>query len=219
MEKIENLIFKDFGTFTNTNNHEQYEINKVIIFKDGEEKMIANYFLDNFSDYRFTYYGNTKRKLKKDLTSKENFVIKSESQNSWNDRTQYTLYINGDLNDYKFTGLKLVNKQLQACYILNNLNCEQCIGWNQKESNKIKYNELEKLTKKIDSFTLEHHPDETLKNIKELEKLTKKYIKVKETEKSYTENDYKKMQLESGTTKEENLTILKNNGLDIGGIK
>lgn len=214
-----NLLFKDFGTFTNTNNHEQYEINKVIIFKDNQEKMIANYFLDNFSNYQFTYYGNTKRKLKKDLTLKENFVIKSEEQNSWNDRTQYTLYINGNINNYQFNGLKLINTQLEACYILNGFDCAQCIGWNQKESNKIKYHELENLTKKIDSFTLEHHPDETLQNIKELEKLTKKYIKIKETEKSYTEKDYKKMQLESGTTKDENITILKNNGLDVKGVE
>lgn len=214
---MKNLLFKDFGTFTNTNNGEQYEINKVIIFKEGKEKIIADYFLDNFSNYQFEYNGDTKRKLRKDLNADYNFVIKSEKQDSWNDRTQYTLYINGDLNDYKFDRLELINDRLEMVYHINALKCSQCIGWNHKESNKTKYKDFEEAYKKINLYTIDNENMEVY--IKDLLKQFKKYKKAKEIEESYTADDYKKMQLESGTTKEENLTMLKNNGFDTNGIK
>lgn len=214
---MENLLFKDFGTFTNTNNMEQYEIKKVIIFKEGQEKIIANYFLDNFTDYQFTYYGDTKRKIKKDLNANYNFVIKSEKQDSWNDKTQYDLYINGDLNNYKFDKLELIGDRLEIIYYLNDLKCSHCIGWNQKESNKAKYKDFEEAYKKINLYTIDNENME--KYIKNLLKEFKKYKKAKEIEKTYTAADYKKMQLESGTTKEENLTTLKNNGFDIKGVE
>ena len=50
------------------------------------------------------------------------------------------------------------------------------------------------------------------KLIKDLLKAYKSYKKAKEIEKTYTEADYLKMSLSSGTTEEENKTILKNNG-------
>ena len=39
--------------------------------------------------------------------------------------------------------------------------------------------------------------------------------KAKEIEKTYTAQDYKKMSLSSGTTEEENKTMLRNNGFEI----
>lgn len=210
---MRNVLFKDFGTFLNTEKGEQYEINKVIIFKDNQEKMIANYFLDNFKNYQFEVNGEIKRKLKKDLTSNYNFVVKSNEQSSWNDKTQYTLYINGDLNNYKFEKLSLHGEQLQADYKINNFECNQCIGWNQKESNKEKYHNFEEAYKKINMYSIDNENMEQY--IKDLLKIYKKYKKAKETEKTYTEKDYLKMSLSSGTTEEENKTILKNNGFEV----
>ena len=210
---MKNLLFKDFGTFLNTEKGGQYEINKVIIFKDNQIKMIANYFLDNFSDSQFEIKGEINRKLKIDLTSNQNFVVKSEEQNSWNDRTQYTLYINGILNNYVFDKLELIGERLEAKYILNGCNCSQCIGWNQKESNKAKYHDFEEAYKKINSYTIDNANMEQY--IKDLMKAYKNYKKAKETEKTYTTSDYLKMSLSSGTTEEENKTILKNNGFEV----
>ena len=215
MEK--NLIFKNFGTFTSTSNGELYELKNVIIFKDNKIKVIANYFLDNFTDYQCEFDGETKRKLKEDLTANYNFVVKSKKQDSWNDKTQYDLYINGDINNYKFKELKLISDRLELCYTLNDSECSQCIGWNHKESNKYKYVEFENAYKKIHSYSLDN--ESTEQNIKELMQAFKNYKKALEIEKTYTANDYKKMQLESGTTKKENLTMLKNNGLDVAGIE
>ena len=210
---MENILFKDFGTFLNTSKGEQYEIKKVIIFKDNQEKIIANYFLDNFREYQFEINGEINRKLKKDLGTSTNFVIKSEEQSSWNDRTQYNLYINGDLNNYELIGLALEGTQLNIKYILNGFNCSHCIGWNQKESNDLKYHKYEEIYKKLDMYRIGDKDFED--NLKELQKIYKKYVKALEEEKAYTEKDYKKMQLSSGTTEEENKTMLKNNGFEI----
>ena len=210
-----NILFKDFGTFLNTSKGDQYEINQVVIFKDNQEKMFANYFLDNFreNNYRFVISGDITRKLKKDLSLNTNFVVKSEKQNSWNDKTQYTLYINGDLNNYIFDRLSLAGDQLLAQYKINDNICTQCIGWNQKKSNQIKYHEFEDNYKKINSYSIDN---ENMENyIQDLLKTYRKYKKAKEEEKTYSEKDYMKMSLSSGTTEEENKIILKNNGFEI----
>lgn len=207
---MENILFKDFGTFLNTTSGEQYEIKQVYVFKDKQIKMIANYFLDNFKNYQFIINGEIKRKLKIDLSLNYNFVVKSENQSSWNDKTQYDLYINGNINDYNFINLSLIGEQLQANYTLNGFNCSQCIGWNQKASNKAKYKDFEEAYKKINLYTIDNAEME--KFIKNLLKAYKSYKKAKEIEKTYTAADYLKMSLSSGTTEEENKTILKNNG-------
>lgn len=216
---MNNLLFKDFGTFLNTSNMEQYEINKVVIFKDNEAKIISKYFLDNFRDYKFVINGEIKRKLKCDFSLNYNFVVKSDYQESWNDKTQYTLYINGDLNNYKLDKLELNGASLDLVYYMNDIKCSQCIGWNNKKSSALEYHDFNEQYKKINSYSLTGRANEVMENIKELEKIVKKYIKAKEEEKALTPNDYKKMSLESGTTKEENVTMLKNNNFDIKGIE
>ena len=208
--KKENILFKDFGTFLNTTNGEQYEIKQIYVFKDKQIKMISNYFLDNFKNYQFIINGEIKRKLKIDWLSSYNFVVKSENQSSWNNKTQYDLYINGDINNYNFINLSLIGEQLLANYTLNGFKCSQCIGWNHKESNKAKYKDFEEAYKKINLYTIDNAEMENF--IKDLLKAYKSYKKAKEIEKTYTEADYLKMSLSSGTTEEENKTILKNNG-------
>lgn len=215
---MKNLLFKNFGVFLNTKDEEQYEINNVVIFQDNKEKIIANNFIENFKNYQFEINGDIKRKLKKDLTAKINFVVKSEKQDNWNGKTQYTLYINGDLNHYKFEKLELLGcGQLVAKYYINSINCNQCIGWNHKESNMAKYTDFKEAYKKIELYTIDNENME--KYIQDLQKAYKKYKKAIEKEKTYTAEDYKKMQLVSGTTYEENITMLKNNGFDVQGIK
>lgn len=216
---MENLLFKDFGTFLNTSNMEQYEINKVVIFEDGKEKVITNYFLDNFSNnnYQFKINGNIKRKLSIDLKSETNFVVKSEKQDNWCDKTQYTLYINGKLNNFVFIELELIGERLDLKYGINGVNCSQCIGWNNKESNKIRYNE--ETTKIVDYLKYFDNTESYKEKVDFFNKEYKKYLKAKEKEKTYTTEDYKKMSLASGTTQEENVTMLKNNGFDIKGLE
>lgn len=214
---MKNLLFKDWGTWLNTEKGEQYQINKVVIFKDNKKVVIANYFLDNFKDYQMEIKGEIRRKLKEDLTQNINFVVKSEEQDFWKDKTNYTLYINGDLNNYIFDKLELQSDCLQLVYYINDCKCSQCIGWNTKESNKAKYKDFEDAYKRINTYSIDSMEME--KNIKDLLKAYKNYKKAKEIEKTYTIEDYKKMSLVSGTTFEENTTMLKNNNFDITGVK
>ena len=214
---MKNILFKEWGTHLNTANGEQYEINKVVIFEEGQEKVIANYFIDNFKEYKVEILGDVKRKLKKDLQANYNFVVKSEEQVFYKDNTQYTLYINGTLNNYIFVGLELNGEMLNLKYGINGALCSQCIGWNQKKSNKAKYKDFDTTYKKINGYTIDSQEME--KNIKDLMKAYKEYKKAKEEEKGYTWEDYKKMTLSSGTTKAENITMLKNNGLDVEGLE
>lgn len=214
---MKNLLFKSFGTFLNTQNMEQYKINNVIIFKENQKKIISNYFLDNMrkQDYQFEINGDIKRKLKIDLSLSYNFVIKSEEQDPWDNVTKYDLYINGDLNNYNFIKLSLIGERLEILYTLNGFECSHCIGWNNKKSQNIKYHTFPELVKKLDSFRLEHHTQEITQDIKELEKIVKEYKKAIDLENTYTEKDYKKMSLSSGTTEEQNKEMLKNNGFEI----
>ena len=79
-------------------------------------------------------------------------------------------------------------------YTLNDIKCAHCIGWNHKDSNKEKYINFEEACKKINIYSIDN--ENMLQYIKDLEKIYKNYKKAKEKEKTYTEKDYKKMQLE-----------------------
>ena len=214
---MENKLHKNcFGAFLETPKG-IYAIKQVIIFKDNKKLIIANmlivnYFLDNFRDkhYEFEFEGETPRKLKEDLTLKTNFILKSEKQD-------YDLYLNADLVNYEFIGLELIDDRLDITYKINGVKCYQCIGWNHKQSNIYKYNKFEEAYKNIHTYCLEDEGTE--QRIKDLMKAYKNYKKWLEIEKTYTVDDYKKMSLYSSTTFEENITMLKNNGYDISGIK
>lgn len=138
-----NKLYKDFGVYLNVDNNKFYTINNVYIFKDNEIKVVSNYFLDNFKDYEFNFNGEVKKKNKIDLTEKCNFVVKSQNQNSWDSVVRQDLYINGNINNYEFIGLQLndctkKNERLDLVYKINGIECNHCVGWNNKLSNKVK---------------------------------------------------------------------------------
>lgn len=214
-EEKTNILKKEWGTVLQTSDFKGYSIKDVYIFKDGVIKIKANYFIDNFNlnNYTFEFKGEVKKKNKIDLTSTCNFVIKSSNQDSWRDEVQQDLYINGDLNNYIFNKLDLVDERLEIKYIINGVECSQCIGWNHKESNKIQYGEFKEAYKMLDTFRIDSAEYE--ENIKNFQKVFKKYKKAKEIEQNYSALDYKKMSLQSGTTEEENKLMLKNNGFEV----
>ena len=210
-----NILKKEWGTILQTHDFKGYKIKKVYIFKDGVIKVIANYFIDNFNlqNYTFEFKGETKKKIKIDLTSDCNFIVKTSEPSSWSDEKEQDLYINGNINNYIFNGLELVGERLELSYTINGSKCSQCIGWNHKKSNAIQYGEFKEAYKMLDTFRIDSIEYE--QNIKNFQKVFKKYKKVKEEEKSYTPQDYKKMNLVSGTNEEENKTMLKNNGMEV----
>lgn len=208
-----NKLYKDFGIYLNIDNSKCYAIKNVYIFKDNEIKIIDNYFIDNFKNYEFNFKGETKKKNKIDLTEKCNFVVKSQKQDSWDNVIRQDLYINGNINNYEFIELKLnnctkKNDRLDLVYKINDIECTHCVGWNNKLSNEVK-KEIDTIYKQLDTFRL--NSVNYLDNIKELEKLYNKYKKALETEENYKPFEYEKMRLESGTTYEENILMIRNN--------
>lgn len=208
-----NKLYKDFGTYLNVDNNKAHAINNVYIFKDNEIKVISNYFLDNFKGYQFNFNGEVKKKNKIDLNEKCNFVVKSQNQNSWDNVVRQDLYINGDINNYEFIGLKLSNctkknDRLDLVYKINGVECNHCVGWNKNLSNGVK-KEIDTIYKQLDTFRIDSV--DYLDNIKKLEKLYNKYKKALETEENYQPFEYEKMSLTSGTTEEENKIMIENN--------
>lgn len=214
---MNNVLFRDFGLRLNTSDFNQYYISKVIIFKDNQYKVIDRYFYDNmYQGDKFIINGDVKRKLKEDLTLDCNFVIRDNNSTACLDDKPYILYINGDLNNYKFEGLKLIGTQLDIVYHINNLENKFCIGWNDKESRKYKYSEFQKAYDDIKTYNIDDV--ELDDKIKKLANVVKKYRKAKEIEKTYTIDDYKKMAFGSSIEEDECITILKNNGFDVKGL-
>ena len=210
-----NKLYRDFGHYVQTEDNKFYAINKVYIFKEGEIKIVSDYFLDDLEINKFEFLGETKKKNKIDLNVKHNFVIKSQKQNSWDSTIKQDLYINGDLNNYEFCDLTLNDfskkkkERLDIVFNINGCKCSHCVGWNNKESNKIKYEDIKKAYEDIDYFRVdsEHYLD----SIKKLEETYYRYKMAIEKEESYTPMDYNRMSLSSGTTEEENKMMLQNN--------
>lgn len=216
---MNNILWNGCGMRLNTSDFNQYYINKVIIFKDNQYKIISRYFLDNLLKFEyhdnFIINGDVKRKLKEDLTLDCNFVMRNNDSAVWDD-PQYTLYINGDLNDYKFEGLQLIGDELDVVFYINNYKSKLCIGWNNKESSKYEYSEFQKAYDDIKTYNIDDV--ELDDKIKRLANVVKKYRKAKEIEKTYTIDDYKKMAFGSSIEEDECITILKNNGFDVKGL-
>ena len=204
---------QDFGLYVKNEKEQFFKIKKVYIFDNNKIYMIDNHFYDNFRNKDYLIInGTTPRKNKIDLSLKSNFIIKAE-QERFDFEVMYNLYINATLNNYNFKELKLENTMLNIYYSLNNEIYNHCIGWNNKKSNSIKYNDnIEKLYTSIKYFDAS---DRFEKDIKTYLQEYKKYIKALDEEKNYTIKDYKKMSLASGTSEEENKTILRNNNFDI----
>lgn len=208
-----NKLYIDFGVYLNVDNNKFYAINNVYIFKDNEIKVISNNFLKEVKGYEFNFSGEVKKKNKIDLNEKCNFVVKSQKQDSWDNVTRQDLYINGDINNYQFIELQLndfnkKNEELDLVYKINGIECNHCVGWNNKLSNEVK-KDIDTIYKQLDTFRLNNV--DYLDNIKELERLYNKYKKALEIEENYKPFEYEKMRLESGTSEEENKIMIRNN--------
>lgn len=210
-----NRFYRDFGYYIQTEDNKFYAINKVYIFKEGEIKIVTDYFLDDLGKNEFEFLGAVKKKNKIDLTEKTNFVIKSQKQDSWDRTIKQDLYINGDMNNYEFYDLTLNDfsrkkkERLDIEYTINGYKCSHCVGWNNKESNRIKYEDMKKVYQELDTFSIDSK--DYLDNIKKLENTYYRYKTAIELEERYTPMDYNRMSLASGTTEEENKMMIENN--------
>ena len=100
------------------------------------------------------------------------------------------------------------NDRLDLVYKINDIECKQCVGWNNKLSSEVK-SKITETYKMLDTFRLDRA--DYLDNIKKLENLYNEYKKALKTEENYLSFEYEKMRLVSGTTYEENKLMIENN--------
>lgn len=172
-----------------------YELENIIIYSDWGVLLETNrgWFGDN-NDLGDVAIGTIKRRMKKDFSRKENFIIKEE-QKSYRIDNKYTLYIYYKNINCKFIGYSIDSLFLKTNFtILDNYKIDDVIGFTKNKSDSIVYSdELKEAYKKIDSYNFERHPEELEKAIKLIRKKQKEYKKELEEEENYTLKDYKKM--------------------------
>lgn len=97
-------------------NLKEIELNDIIVYDNkGIIVQVGRGYFDNGKSIEIG--GTIKRKIKKDFSKKENFVIKSE--NSYSMNTRYDLYIYKDNVDLQFLGFKNETGFVMAEYSLN----------------------------------------------------------------------------------------------------
>lgn len=172
-----------------------YELENIIIYSDWGVLLETDrgWFGYN-NDLGNVAIGTIKRRMKKDFSRKENFIIKEE-QKSYRIDNKYTLYIYYKNINCNFIGYSIDSLFLETNFtILDNYKIDDVIGFTNNKSNSIAYSdELKEAYKKIDSYNFERHPEELEKAIKLIREKQKQYKKALEEEENYTLKDYKKM--------------------------
>ena len=172
-----------------------YELENIIIYSDCGVLLETDrgWFSDN-NDLGDVAIGTIKRRMKKDFSRKENFIIKEE-QKSYRIDNKYTLYIYYKNINCNFIGYSIDSLFLRTNFtILDNYKIDDVIGFTKNKSDSIAYSdELQEAYKKIDSYNFERHPEELEKAIKLIREKQKQYKKALEEEENYTLKDYKKM--------------------------
>ena len=172
-----------------------YELENIIIYSDcGVLLETDRGWFGYNNDLGDVAIGTIKRRMKKDFSRKENFIIKEE-QKSYRIDNKYTLYIYYKNINCKFIGYSIDSLFLRTNFtILDNYKIDDVIGFTKNKSDNIAYSdELKEAYKKIDSYNFERHPEELEKAIKLIRKKQKEYKKALEEEENYTLKDYKKM--------------------------
>ena len=70
-----NRLCKEFGHYVQTEDNKFYAINKVYIFKEGEIKIVTDYFLDDLGKNEFEFLGETKKKNKRNLVQDNKGIL------------------------------------------------------------------------------------------------------------------------------------------------
>ena len=194
--KTENLLVQNYvkTLICITDKGELFELESINIYNDdGIIYTNRGYFepLNRRQENEIIKNGIFRR-LKKDFSRKENFVVREENSNfSWSDLKRYNLYIYYKNIDFELISLELNNYWLESkIKIFNKYEISQTIGRRNKKSDAIKFdNKVDQLKKELNSYCLFDNEERFKNNIKELKKIFNKYKKQKELENNYTIED------------------------------
>lgn len=172
-----------------------YELENIIIYSENGVLLETDrgWFGDN-NRLGDVAIGAIKRRMKRDFSKKENFIIKEE-QKSYRIDNRYTLYIYYKNINCNFIGYSIDGLFLNTNFtILNNYKIDDVIGFVNNKSNGIAYSdELKEAYEKVDSYNFQYHPEELENAIKLIREKQKQYKRALEEEENYTLKDYKKM--------------------------
>lgn len=172
-----------------------YDLENIIIYSENGVLLETDHgwFGDN-NRLGDVAIGKIKRRMKRDFSRKENFIIK-EKQKNYRIDNRYTLYIYYNNINCNFIGYSIDSLFLKTNFtILDNYKIDDVIGFVKNKSNDIAYSEeLKEAYKKVDCYNFEYNPEELEKAITLIREKQKEYKKAIEEEKNYTLKDYKKM--------------------------
>lgn len=172
-----------------------YELENIIIYSENGVLLETDrgWFGDN-NRLGDVAIGTIKRRMKRDFSKKENFIIKEEKK-SYRIDNKYTLYIYYKNINCNFIGYSIDSLFLRTNFtILDNYKIDDVIGFVENKSNGIAYSdELKEAYTKVDSYNFKYYPEELEKAITLIREKQKEYKKALEEEENYTLKDYRKM--------------------------
>lgn len=101
-------------------NNKSYLLDNIIFYNDNEIVVeVCKGYFENTED--LTIQGEVVRKLKVDLTKKQNFIVKCKDKSFIDDEVKYTIYIYVGNVDLKYIGKEKRYDYLYDKYMVNNI--------------------------------------------------------------------------------------------------
>ena len=171
-----------------------YKLDNIIIYSEhGVLLETDRGWFGNNNELGDQYIGDINKRMKSDFSKKENFIIKSQKKD-YKYETNYTLYIYYKNINCEFIGYSLGLFLETNFTILDGYKIDDVIGFTDRKTKKIEFNEeLKDAFKKIDSYNFHYHYEEVEKAIQIIKKARKQFEEAKEIEKNYTLKDWREM--------------------------
>lgn len=166
----------------------EIELNNIIVYDEkGIIVQVGVGYFDNDADIEIK--GTIKRKIKKDFSKKENFVIKSED--NYSTHIRYDLYIYRDNVDLQFLGFEKQIDLILAKYSLNGgefSNVYKKLYENKHELRK----EFEEIWNKIKYYNLPYEKEELQKMLDQMAEINGKILEIEQRIKDFNVDIMKK---------------------------
>lgn len=167
--------------YVTLDNLKEIELNNIIVYDEkGIIVQVGVGYFDNDADIEIK--GTIKRKIKKDFSKKENFVIKSE--NSYSANTRYDLYIYRNNVDLQFLGFEKRIDLILGKYSLNGgefSNVYKKLYENKPELRE----EFEEIWNKIKYYNLPYEKEELQKMLDKMAEINSKILEIEQRIKDF----------------------------------
>ena len=174
--------------YVTLDNLKEIELNNIIVYDEkGIIVQVGVGYFDNDADIEIK--GTIKRKIKKDFSKKENFVIKSED--NYSTYIRYDLYIYRNNVDLQFLGFEKQIDLILAKYSLNSgefSNVYKKLYENKPEL----IEEFEEIWNKIKYYNLPYKKEELQKMLDKMAEINGKILEIEQRIKDFNVDTMKK---------------------------